>query len=86
MALARRGIQQAQVAVDLGRGAFDDRHRPDEGAPGAQPRDGEIQHRALGLRAVQSAWAGTLHFAQRICARPANPGLYRSSFNAPGSK
>ena len=32
------GVEQTQVAVDFGSGALDHRHRPDEGAPGAQTR------------------------------------------------
>ena len=52
------GVEQAQVAVDLGGGALDHRHAPDEGRVGLHAADGEVQHGALGLRAIAGA-AGT---------------------------
>ncbi len=57
--------EQAQVAIDLGRGALDHGHRPDEGRVGAQAGDGEVVDGALGLRAPVGPGRHA-HFAQRV--------------------
>ena len=51
MALARRGVEQLERQVHLGRGALDDAERADQRPRHALGADAEVLDRALGLRA-----------------------------------
>jgi hypothetical protein len=62
---ASLSLNKRQVAVDLGRGALDHGHRPDEGGVGAQAGDGEVVNGALRLRAPIGP-SRHAHFAQRV--------------------
>ena len=54
MAPARRRVERAEIAVDLGRGALDEAERADELDRHALGADAEIVQRALGLRAPEA--------------------------------
>jgi hypothetical protein len=59
------GIQQPEIAVDLGRRALDHRLRPHEGWVGLHATDREVGHSALSLGAEQRVGRHA-HFAQRV--------------------
>jgi len=59
------GVEQTQIAVHFGGGAFDERHAPDKGALLFQMANRKIVQGALRLSAPQSV-GGDLEFAHRI--------------------